>query len=107
MEAAFHDEIWVTFSDFLADGIKVCDQPLPFRHICLRPVAENAQESLWKEVASESHSRRLAAEAPGWRQGAVVLQELCLEGMVSLLFLPEHQEIDHKVLLGNLAQGFF
>lgn len=33
-EGALHYEIWINFSEFLADGIKACDQPLPFRHTC-------------------------------------------------------------------------
>lgn len=39
-------EIWITFSDYLEEKIKVCDQPLPIRLICPRLMAGNS--SLYK-----------------------------------------------------------
>lgn len=109
-KGAFHYEIWITFSGFLAGGIKVCDQPQPIRHTCPRLVA--GYSSLYPLYRSHSgrgrlsnpHAQCLAAEALEWT-AVVFLQVLCTEGMDSLLYQSDHQETDHKFLLDQPGSG--
>lgn len=77
-------EIRITFSDFLEDEIKVCDQPLPIRLICPRFMAGNS--SLYAVYRSHSgggwlpnpHAQHLAAEALK-RMAVILLWVLCTE----------------------------
>lgn len=77
-------EIWITFSDYLEEKIKVCDQPLPIRLICPRLMAGNS--SLYAVYRSHSgdgwlpntHTQRLAAEALK-TMAVIFLWVLCTE----------------------------
>lgn len=55
-KGAFHYEIWITFSGFLADGIKDCD------HLCQ---SDTPTPDLWRDTRACTHYTGITLEGGG------------------------------------------